>query len=790
MTSGQKTALSLLISIVLFAAFVVAAFTGLFSVIDARFYEPEKISQVQKHLDTIAQNYDEYIETLELRFGKGENSFLKQECSKYFLEDSPSGDYVTQRRFLQGDLFDQTPGLLGMRLIDKDGIRIHFSTFSFDKLDHPDNLLYYKNYTDVRTENNGEEIKYERISSSDSYGSSGTVCKTLFDGKNNRIVFSFPYYDSVNAYRGTFVFYVNANDFNGFLRTKKIISFGESGTVISNLYLDDKKDVEIKSGFVFGIPSVGKSIFENEILNRWEKGITAPEKIVYSEGSKDTEKSDERSLIKKIEKDKYWVLVSSTKTAFGYIGGIYPDEMLAMPDSVKILLLICIFVTLFLIVFLIVNAKQDDMVLIRSRIKKLQIGIVNDYLKQKENVDWKVVSGKIADRRQDVTSEILRSLGRKGKRHEKEVNELINKSWDELLAAMNVQQRKEESQSGIVNAAEIKSMLEQILSSGAIKVQNVNTSVTPVAVTEKVETVSKPEPVEDLEEVEELDEAEPVEDLEEVEELDEAEPVEDVEVTSFDSENSETEEININEFSDTFAKHDPSAEIESSADVEELNRKAADVARNYDKEDDDIIENFSVANPDFSDLDNLDDNDDEKAVVNMSENISSADSEEISLDEFGISEKPEVEYDFSEEIGFGSVENNKSSQSVESIKFDIEPESLDFKSLDKKVEVKLKRGNKNKVDVNDSIYGVSNIEKEVQAETKDDDVCELQSADLDVPFTFTQFGSNTTNPEELKPYVNVIHEDETGMVEIKSEGQEIEPTNLDFKNLVDSVIKR
>ena len=75
MTSGQKTAVSLLISVVLFAAFVVAAFTGLFSVIDARFYEPGKISQIQKHLDTVSENFNEYIETLESRFGKNENSF-------------------------------------------------------------------------------------------------------------------------------------------------------------------------------------------------------------------------------------------------------------------------------------------------------------------------------------------------------------------------------------------------------------------------------------------------------------------------------------------------------------------------------------------------------------------------------------------------------------------------------------------------------------------------------------------------------------------------------------------
>ena len=113
MTSGQKTAVSLLISVVLFAAFVVAAFTGLFSVIDARFYEPGKISQIQKHLDTVSENFNEYIETLESRFGKNENSFLKQTCVQSYIENQPSDEVVRERSKLSGDLFSQTPGLLG-----------------------------------------------------------------------------------------------------------------------------------------------------------------------------------------------------------------------------------------------------------------------------------------------------------------------------------------------------------------------------------------------------------------------------------------------------------------------------------------------------------------------------------------------------------------------------------------------------------------------------------------------------------------------------------------------------
>ena len=820
MTSGQKTAVSLLISVVLFAAFVVAAFTGLFSVIDARFYEPGKISQIQKHLDTVSENFNEYIETLESRFGKNENSFLKQTCVQSYIENQPSDEVVRERSKLSGDLFSQTPGLLGMRLIDKNGSSVHFSTFSSDVLNRTSEIVSFKNYTDAITLTGEKEIPFEKISSPDSYGTNGVVCKTVFDGRDNRIILSFPYYDSYKAYRGTFVFYVNANDFNRVLLSKKIITFGDTGSLVSGLnFEEEKKETEYKSGFVFGIPAVGKKIFEQEILSRWEKGLFAPEKIVYksSEDSFAIQEYDAAIENKKSD-NNYWVLVSSTKTDFGYIGGIYPDEMFAMPDAVKILLLICIFVTLFLVVFLAVNLKQDDMVVIRERIRRLQLGIVSEYLKKKENVDWQVVSGKIAERRQDVTLEIIRSLGRKAKKHDKEVNELINRSWDELLAAMSVQVRKENNEKGLTNAAEIKSMLEELLSSGNIKVQTVGSDVNvmpvtvkpskSVPVTEQVQELDKVEEAEAVEELEEVEETESVEELEEVEEAEAVEELEEVEEAEAveeleDVEDAEAveeletadltsmETVDIDEFHDTSKseKHNPEMEIESPADVEILNRKACDIQTVYDCEDDNLIDNFNVCNPDFSGLDTLDFNDEGNTNITQTDEKTAIIEEEVSLDEFGV-ENSKEQYDFEEEIGFGSVENPNSKKSEEPVQFNVEPELLDFKGLDKKVEVKRNRGKKSGTKIDDSKYGVKNIQNQVQAANQDDDIVELSSCDVDIPFTLTQFGTTTTAPEELKPYVNVIHEDESGMYVIKTDGADLEPQNLDFKNLVDSVLRK
>lgn len=871
MTSGQKTAVSLLTSVLVFAAFTVFAFTGLFSVIDARFYEPGKIAQIQKHLDLVSENYNEYVSTLESRFGKNENSFLKQKSVLSYIQNNPSDDDVRSRSKHSGDLFSQTPGLLGMRLIDKNGTSIHYSTFSTDVLNRTAEIVSYKNYTDSITLSGEKEIPFEQINAGDSYSTGGTNCRTIFDGRDNRIIVSFPFYDSYDAYRGSFVFYVNANDFNRVLLAKKLITFGDTGNLVSGLDVEsEKKNTDYKSGFVFGLPAVGKELFEKEILLRWEKGLTGPEKIIWS-NSENTFDSAEYDVSAKKEKQKnnYWVLVSSSKTPFGYIGGVYPDEIFVMADGVKILLLICIFVTVFLAVFLIVNLKQDDMVVIRERIRKLELGLVSEYLKKKENVDWKVVSGKIAERRQDVTLEIIRSLGKRSKKYDKEIKELINKSYDELLAAMNVQVKKEE-ESSLSNSEQIKQMLEQILSSGTIKVQAANvvaapedgTPVRPAAVAakaaepdavEELEEIGDAEPIEEVEEaeaveeveelgeveeleevesVEEVEDADAVEELEEIgdaesiedaepveeaeaveeveaaeeavpevveevgdaEELESVEPVEEAEVEEVaevePAEPVELEDISIDSFDQSapVELHSPEAEIESSADVETINRAVSSKKKVYNTDDDQIIDNFSVANPDFTGLDE----EEETALVQSADGSDTQESadENVALDEFGV-DFSEDETEFKEEVGFGSPEV-VSDEKAPAVDFEVEPAAPDFESLDEKqkdVRIKSKRIPGQDL-IGDSTYSIQNIQEEVknQALVVEDDITELTDKDMQVPFSLTMFCDNAQKPAELEEEYNVIHEDEEGVYFIQSEGHEKEPLDMNFKELVDSVL--
>ena len=526
MTSGQKTALSLLVSVILFCAFSLAAFAGLFSAIDARFYEPAKIYGIRERLKNVALACDEYLSALGDRFATGESSFLKNPSVASFVEAKAGQEDVFARSELLGDLRSSTQGFLGLRVLDKNQNSIHYSTFASDILrrDEKNNLTAYKNYLDCLSPSGKQEIPAQIISCEDTAGDLAVGKKVYFDA-DKRVVFSYPLYDRYSVFRGTALFYVNALDFSNALLKRGLISVGEGFTFLAN----GQTGQDSLCGYVFGIPSLGLSAqeeIENGVLDAWKNDSASVQRLFSID-------ADGKNFL---------VALSERSKSGVFACGIFNDDIFSLSKAARFLILACVFVSLFLICFLILNLRRDDETVIRERIKTLQLGVVDEYLSKKEALDWEAISG----RREAVTKEIISSLGGRAKKRQAQVEELINRSWDELFAAMNLRPAAgADSKGGLENAQEIKAMLQEILSSGAIKVQSVAAAApAPVkaapkpAAVEEVE-VADAEPVEDLEEVAD---AEPVEDLEEIpeaeaveaeaveaEEVADAEPVEDLE---------------------------------------------------------------------------------------------------------------------------------------------------------------------------------------------------------------------------------------------------------------------
>ena len=516
MTSGQKTTFSLLITVLIFSAFAVFSFTEGFKIAEARFYQPKLIANINSHLDDISANMDEYFTTTIQRL----EHFVSDENVKSFIETRPTEENVKERTKLTGSLFASTAGLDGIRLIDNNGKYLHYSTYAKDVQKKTKNSISYIDYEKL------EETPFDYLKTDNNE-------KVFFDSYRNQFAFSLPFIDKYSIKRGSIVFYINSSDFTRFLISRNIISLNDNGIVVSPNIItendgEDKATVipaKENSGLVFGIPSIGREIIQEAIIEKWNNGLYGTEHLVETENGR-------------------WILLTSINSKYARVGWVYNETTFTFNTGIKILLLLCIFFTLFLIIFMLFNLKQDEMVVIKDRIKKFQLGMISEYLDNNENTDWVKVRNEISSRKNEVTNEIKKNLGRVGKKHSLEVDALLDKSWNEILTTLGAKIPKEETNFLSENTAQIKAMLEDILSRSTMRIQNMQPETTPRTVqtipadmfnthSEKInktiEEVEELDEVEELNEVEDLDEVEELKEIAEQEVLDQPEPVEEIE---------------------------------------------------------------------------------------------------------------------------------------------------------------------------------------------------------------------------------------------------------------------
>ena len=598
MSSGPKIALSLLISVLIFAGCVFLSIAGGFKLIEVQFYQPRVIANANDRLSSIEKAYGEYSSNLDNEFRK----FLSEKSVKTFIERAPEKEAMNERGKLSALLYQKISGLNGMRLIENDGIHIHFSTFGEDTLTETSSLISYKNYTDAN------KIPFTLLEASD--GEKQT--KIYFDSIKNELVFSYPFYDNYTAYRGTFIFYVLGDDFTQYLIDRELVSLNARGTVCS------------PNGFVFNLPITGRELLMKEIEQRWSRKIQNVEQLVQS----DTKSENIFIITQGNDRIK--------------IGEIRTQDAFEFSDIEKLLLLICLFITLYLIIFLLFNIRHDDMVIVCRRLRKFQYELLKEYIDRKDSMDWKTLSKEIAHRKNDVNSEIKKSLGRRGKKHSKEVDELLEDLWTDVMSAMG----------GNV------SVVRQVVSSNPIAVA----STEKTAAADNIEELEEIPDADEVEELEELSDADEVEELEEIPDADEVEELEEIPDADEVEELEEIPDADEVEELEEIPDADEVEELEEIPDADEVEELEeipdADEVEELEEipdadEVEEISETVSKTEPELPATEEINE---EKMSKFM--NSSDTEMEEVQLDEF---------IDISEDESFASNKKKNSDEEVEII---------------------------------------------------------------------------------------------------------------------------
>lgn len=595
MKSGIKTAVSLLIAIFIFGALAVASSLGLFASVERQFYEPARLKVINEKLDSVADCSNEYIQNLLNIFGAEKDGFLSHESVLSFSGQNPSAEALR----LFESLKENCAGLEGFRIVDSAGKRVFYSSFRNDyviKTEKGVQRRIYSNYANLQTKHGKNELEYPLVtafenesdenleSENENAGSAQDLPRIIFDGDEQRLIFSYKIQtlDEKSVFCSA-IFYVNPVDFANLLVENHVVSVNEPISLVSSA--DGKT-----GGFVFGLPNVGKNIFASEILKKWNQGVFGPDEIVASAASKiegisvpvsensaqefepetGSEKKDSEKMTVQpsagSEKNISWSLISSRNAKFLHVGGIFSSETLKMPFYVRILLFVCAFVTVCLIVVIFFNIRKDDSVVIKSKIRAIQIGLLNEYFEK--DVDRKKVAAMIAAQKDALTAKIKKSLGRRGKKYGSDLDVILNKSWEDIITILSGAEKTscmaELSSSSI---KEIRKVFEEVLATNTLKVENLESARKEKNPPLKTSGTSVSEKLpEDLDEVEELCDAEPLEEAPEAESVEEVEPLEEAEPLEPESDGV-LEEL---EESDEPEELEPLEEVEEPDELEEV----------------------------------------------------------------------------------------------------------------------------------------------------------------------------------------------------------------------------
>jgi hypothetical protein len=417
---ARKAAVSLLICVLLFAGFCFISFTSLFDKIETRFYNKTILNRLTNELDGNAVFIDAYLEELQQRF----SDVLREKSIRNSFWVNQDREDIYERSRILSSLGISLPGLQWVRFIDAEGKRIHYSTNPDDQILTGTGTILYKNYPEVSG--------YTPFDQQLLFGMN--MRRIVFDEENERLIFYYPFYDSMDIRRGEALFSVSISAFSELLIENTQVTVRDDISVIAN-----------PNGIVIGVLPLDTDPVKKAISSIWATGNPAFSRIYAP-----TTISNPMILL-------------SVKTSQDiFVGRLVPEKLFTLPGALKALMIGALFITLFVLLFLILNIKQDAVAIIQNRLKELQVSLMNEYYQLMGDMDWAVWRRELEQRRDDVKEELCRGVKiKKGGDVEGYINSFFNKSWDALLAAIG-------SRTGMITTfdeAKLEAILSRVLSS-------------------------------------------------------------------------------------------------------------------------------------------------------------------------------------------------------------------------------------------------------------------------------------------------------------------------------------
>lgn len=234
MNTLQKVAFSLIITVVLFSIFIFIGFTGLFSVLETKFYN-KRIEQVY------IQRVEEEAKQIEIYNNENKERFLSIlkdiDIQKIFTSQWDE-QYILKLHNLFQLFLEQYPGIEFVWFYDEKGL-IHYSTADFAvKTVAASYKRVYKNLKEaVKGDESGESLDNSIIDLELLTNGNEKDFKFILDENHNLILYKYKTVDKLGLKRGIALFVVNKSDLKRYLIQKNVLQIDDRLTFYNGSYL-------------------------------------------------------------------------------------------------------------------------------------------------------------------------------------------------------------------------------------------------------------------------------------------------------------------------------------------------------------------------------------------------------------------------------------------------------------------------------------------------------------------------------------------------------------------------
>lgn len=507
MRLSQKIVLTLLIAFALTVVFGVLAYTGLFGVLETEFFSERVRADQQLKLEKIAQGTAAWNDDVLSRF----SSLARDRNFEAVYSPSQRAEEIQARAESIDSLGDRLIGFLGLRVVD-DGGAMQYSSFAADTAaEQSGSRRVYLNWDQLE-----DSFPLPGISNIERE----TGESIIYDGERGRIIYLVPSVDRAFVVRGWMVVYLSP------LGLADHLSSG--GMTVPGAVLEIISD----RGVIVDIRSEQVDSVKGAIERLWPKSAEPADFAPLADAAG----------------ERYW-LVSTVAADGTWVGKLVPGRLLGFSVLVQIIILSAFFITLALLVFLILNLRQDRTEILRRRVNRLQVNLLRDWLEHHEG--RKLRTADLESRRGEVKTELRSGLGRLRGTAEAAADEMIDEGWTritEILAEKDAVRDNGSAggagaESGLpIDMKQLEDMITRAVAevnraagTGARSSLSVDQAAAPVFPVpgrpidvdivgdgDELDEIEALDEADELDEVEVLDEADELDDIEALDELDEA----------------------------------------------------------------------------------------------------------------------------------------------------------------------------------------------------------------------------------------------------------------------------